>query len=115
MTTRQEGIEKKMLSAGVEISNLTTPGMPPSSQSTLIAKISAKATTETKDSGLVSITNNLGIYSYTHGLGYTPSVNLIISEYTGNLPYIKDINDQTVVVSVTGTTNTPTIIRVICH
>jgi len=115
MATRQEGIEKKMLAAGVEISNLTTPGIAPSPKSVMIAKISAKALTETKDSGLVTITNNLGVYSFTHGLGYTPSVNLIIPQYSGNLPYIKDINDQTVTISVIGSTSSPTIIRIICH
>jgi hypothetical protein len=111
---RQKGIEVKLIQLAQQVAALMTPGIPASDKAKEIAKLNAFAITQTTDSGAIPVP--VSPFVFSHGLTYTPSVNLIIMHrQSGDIPFISDINDTTVTITCATNTFSPTIIRIICH
>lgn len=126
MKTRQEGIEAKTISAGETISNMMTPGIPPSPKSKLIAKIQAEATAKTYDStkdilvlatnptGFVSIPHG-GTYTFVHKLGYIPIVQIVTPD-TGFIGlWVNDLTDTICTIYNYNYTSSTAHVKIYCH
>lgn len=105
--TRQEGIEQKSIGLSTTISQLMTPGIPPSPKASIIAKLNAEATAKTYDStkdpivlaasaGAPTLTITSGnTFTFPHALGYIPIVQIVCTDSVAASPYVQDLDGAT--------------------